>query len=73
VLTSQGLATFTLADCVQTLLGETIELLAPHHLAALWQQVAEGDGGDGDGGDGGGGDAAASLAAQRAAAVRLAR
>jgi hypothetical protein len=64
VLTSQGLATFTLADCVQTLLRETFEVLAPHHLAALQQQVAEG---------GGAGGAQATLDAQRAAAVRLAR
>jgi hypothetical protein len=66
VLTGQGLATFTLTDCVQSLLGETIEVLAPHHLAALQQQVAA---------DAAGPAAArgAALESSRAAALRLAR
>ncbi|KIZ06809.1 hypothetical protein MNEG_1145 [Monoraphidium neglectum] len=68
VLTGQGLATFTLADCVQSLLGETIEVLAPHTLAALAQQMAAGPAGGG-----GRAAAAATLESQRAAAVRLAR
>lgn len=70
VLTGQGLATFTLTDCNQSILGETIELLAPHHLAALQQQVALGDGGGGAGGE----EAVQQrVQSQRAAALRLAR
>lgn len=41
VLTSQSLATFTLVDCAQSLLGETLEVLGAHHLAALAQCVKE--------------------------------
>lgn len=67
VLTGQGLATFTLADCMQTLLGETLEVLAPHHLAQLQQQMAAGTGG------GAGAAGAAARESRRAAAVRLAR
>ncbi|KFM28990.1 DNA polymerase delta catalytic subunit [Auxenochlorella protothecoides] len=40
VLTSQNLSTFTLTDCVQSLLGGTLETLAPREVAAL----AAGDG-----------------------------
>ncbi|KAL6767178.1 hypothetical protein ACKKBG_A38930 [Auxenochlorella protothecoides x Auxenochlorella symbiontica] len=35
VLTSQNLSTFTLTDCVQSLLGGTLETLAPREVAAL--------------------------------------
>jgi DNA polymerase delta subunit 1 len=35
VLTSSNLASFSLVDCVQSLLGQTLEVLAPHRLAAL--------------------------------------
>ncbi|GIL72478.1 hypothetical protein Vretifemale_2820 [Volvox reticuliferus] len=35
VLTSQTLATFSLVDCCQSLLGETLEVLGPFHLARL--------------------------------------
>jgi DNA polymerase delta subunit 1 len=41
VLTSQSLATFTLVDCAQSLLGQTLEVLGAHHLAALSQMVRE--------------------------------
>jgi hypothetical protein len=39
VLTGQSLATFSLVDSCQSLLGSTLEVLGPHHLAALWQQA----------------------------------
>jgi DNA polymerase delta subunit 1 len=41
VLTSQSLATFTLVDCAQSLLGQTLEVLGAQHLAALSQLVRE--------------------------------
>lgn len=40
VLTNQSLSTFTLADCVQSILGETLEVLPSSKLALLWQGTA---------------------------------
>jgi len=37
VLTNQSLSTFTLADCVQSILGETLEIIPPSTLTSLWQ------------------------------------
>jgi DNA polymerase delta subunit 1 len=45
ILTASSLASFSLADCVQTLLGETIEVLGAGAAAAL-AGVAPGGGGD---------------------------
>lgn len=39
VLTGQSLATFSLVDCVQSLLGRTLEVLGPQHMAQLWAEV----------------------------------
>lgn len=41
MLTGQSLATFSLVDCTQSLLGETLEVLAPYQLARLWQQLQQ--------------------------------
>jgi DNA polymerase delta subunit 1 len=40
VLTSQGLATFSLVDCCHSLLNRTLEVIPNHTLAALQQQLA---------------------------------
>jgi DNA polymerase delta subunit 1 len=40
VLTSQGLATFSLVDCCHSLLNRTLEVIPSHTLAALQQQLA---------------------------------
>ncbi|KAL6749924.1 DNA polymerase family B-domain-containing protein [Haematococcus lacustris] len=42
VLTHKSLATFTLADCVHTLLHQRLEVLAPEQLACLWRQMHRG-------------------------------
>lgn len=74
VLTAQGLATFSLADCVQSVLGETIEVLAAHDLAALQRQLALGlPEGGGGGGGGLAGEEDPAPDPRRAAALRLAR
>ncbi|GFR40573.1 hypothetical protein Agub_g1152, partial [Astrephomene gubernaculifera] len=39
VLTGQSLATFTLVDCCQSLLGRTLEVIGPFHLARLWAEA----------------------------------
>jgi DNA polymerase delta subunit 1 len=65
VLTSQSLATFTLADCAQTLLGETLEVLGAHHLAALYHCVRDAS----QAGSGGGGSTAQRLSTAAAGAA----
>ena len=47
VLTGQNLATFSLVDCVQSILGRTLEVLAPWRLAGL----LKGGSGGGSGGE----------------------
>lgn len=82
VLTGQSLATFTLVDCCQSLLSQTMEVLPPAALAGLAAQVAAAGGAAGlgsstaaAGGDGSG--SALALAVGHhpgvAAALRLAR
>ncbi len=39
MLTGQSLATFSLVDCCQSLLGETLEVLSPTALFRLWDQA----------------------------------
>ncbi len=39
ILSLKSLATFSLVDCTQTILNETIEIISPGHLAQLWTQI----------------------------------
>ncbi|KAF8067421.1 POLD1 [Scenedesmus sp. PABB004] len=83
VLTSQGLSTFTLVDCAQSLLDATLEVLPPHVLAGLQQQLAatpppaEGGGTCAGAGAGGASPDCAGVAPEQlpfvAAGLRLAR
>lgn len=77
VLTGQSLATFTLADCVHSLLGETLEVLPGHQLARLQAEINSSSSSS----SGSGGSSSSALAGEEgsaqqaaaAAALRLAQ